>query len=177
MLQIPAMERRVITPYQDGPDISSLEPEEGETFVFLKEERNTEQALQWELFFFWSKYSSVFFWILLKEALHSSNGVFFSEEAFKCSSMCYSRVSRAATLGVGGLLPHWPSVFCTRIKSLVLKCNIRAKGHTLTFRLQDFESCIHSREDSPEGSEVLPLHTALIFKKQSYIWNGIKYLS
>lgn len=53
MLQIPAMERRVITPYQDGPDISSLEPEEGETFVFLKEERNTEQALQWEFFFFW----------------------------------------------------------------------------------------------------------------------------
>ncbi|XP_063168747.1 inhibitor of Bruton tyrosine kinase [Candoia aspera] len=43
---IPAMDRRVITPYQDGPDISSLEPEEGETFVFLKEERSTEQALQ-----------------------------------------------------------------------------------------------------------------------------------
>ncbi|XP_070788984.1 inhibitor of Bruton tyrosine kinase isoform X6 [Pituophis catenifer annectens] len=43
---IPAMERRFITPYQDGPDISSLEPEEGETFVFLKEERSTEQALQ-----------------------------------------------------------------------------------------------------------------------------------
>ncbi|XP_013923033.1 PREDICTED: inhibitor of Bruton tyrosine kinase isoform X4 [Thamnophis sirtalis] len=43
---IPAMERRLITPYQDGPDISSLEPEEGETFVFLKEERSTEQALQ-----------------------------------------------------------------------------------------------------------------------------------
>lgn len=46
MLQIPAMVRRVITPYQDGPDISSLEPEEGETFVFLKEELNTEQATQ-----------------------------------------------------------------------------------------------------------------------------------
>ncbi|KAJ6665824.1 hypothetical protein lerEdw1_001296 [Lerista edwardsae] len=41
---IPAMVRRVITPYQGGPDISSLEPEEGETFVFLKEELNTEQA-------------------------------------------------------------------------------------------------------------------------------------
>ncbi|XP_054831335.1 inhibitor of Bruton tyrosine kinase isoform X2 [Eublepharis macularius] len=43
---IPAMVRRVITPYQDGPDISSLEPEEGETFVFLKEELCTEQATQ-----------------------------------------------------------------------------------------------------------------------------------
>ncbi|XP_062980989.1 inhibitor of Bruton tyrosine kinase [Elgaria multicarinata webbii] len=43
---IPAMVRRVITPYQDGPDISSLEPVEGETFVFLKEEISTEQASQ-----------------------------------------------------------------------------------------------------------------------------------
>ncbi|XP_077162028.1 inhibitor of Bruton tyrosine kinase isoform X1 [Paroedura picta] len=43
---IPAMVRRIITPYQDGPDISSLEPEEGETFVFLKEELSTEQATQ-----------------------------------------------------------------------------------------------------------------------------------
>uniref|UniRef100_A0A8D2LZD8 Inhibitor of Bruton tyrosine kinase n=1 Tax=Varanus komodoensis TaxID=61221 RepID=A0A8D2LZD8_VARKO len=43
---IPSMVRRVITPYQDGPDISSLEPEEGETFVFLKEEQNTEHASQ-----------------------------------------------------------------------------------------------------------------------------------
>ncbi|XP_053143059.1 inhibitor of Bruton tyrosine kinase isoform X2 [Hemicordylus capensis] len=43
---IPAMVRRVITPYQGGPDISSLEPEEGETFVFLKEELSTEQATQ-----------------------------------------------------------------------------------------------------------------------------------
>ncbi|XP_061479196.1 inhibitor of Bruton tyrosine kinase isoform X2 [Rhineura floridana] len=43
---IPAMVRRVITPYQDGPDITSLEPEEGETFVFLKEELSTEQATQ-----------------------------------------------------------------------------------------------------------------------------------
>uniref|UniRef100_G1KTS1 Inhibitor of Bruton tyrosine kinase n=1 Tax=Anolis carolinensis TaxID=28377 RepID=G1KTS1_ANOCA len=42
---IPAMVRRVITPYQDGPDISYLEPEEGETFVFLKEELSTEEAL------------------------------------------------------------------------------------------------------------------------------------
>ncbi|KAL8186179.1 UNVERIFIED_CONTAM: hypothetical protein K2H54_065871 [Gekko kuhli] len=40
------MVRRVITPYQDGPDISSLEPEEGETFMFLKEELSTEQATQ-----------------------------------------------------------------------------------------------------------------------------------
>ncbi|XP_066468568.1 inhibitor of Bruton tyrosine kinase [Tiliqua scincoides] len=43
---IPAMVRRVITPYQYGPDISSLEPEKGETFVFLKEELSTEQATQ-----------------------------------------------------------------------------------------------------------------------------------
>ncbi|KAM6368409.1 inhibitor of Bruton tyrosine kinase isoform 4-T4 [Alca torda] len=40
---IPAMVRRVITPYPDGPDISSFEPEEGENFVFLREEMNTEQ--------------------------------------------------------------------------------------------------------------------------------------
>uniref|UniRef100_A0A8D0DVM4 Inhibitor of Bruton tyrosine kinase n=1 Tax=Salvator merianae TaxID=96440 RepID=A0A8D0DVM4_SALMN len=44
--RVPAMSRRVITPYQDGPDISSLEPEEGETFVFLKEELSSEQATQ-----------------------------------------------------------------------------------------------------------------------------------
>ncbi|XP_060608945.2 inhibitor of Bruton tyrosine kinase isoform X1 [Anolis sagrei] len=43
---IPAMVRRVITPYQDGPDISYLEPEEGETFVFLKEELSTEHSSQ-----------------------------------------------------------------------------------------------------------------------------------
>uniref|UniRef100_A0A7M4FC26 Inhibitor of Bruton tyrosine kinase n=1 Tax=Crocodylus porosus TaxID=8502 RepID=A0A7M4FC26_CROPO len=41
---IPAMVRRVVTPYQDGPDISSLEPEDGENFVFLKEEITTEQT-------------------------------------------------------------------------------------------------------------------------------------
>ena len=45
-LQIPAMVRRVITPYPDGPDISSFEPEDGENFVFLKEEMNTEQNSQ-----------------------------------------------------------------------------------------------------------------------------------
>ncbi|XP_042299437.1 inhibitor of Bruton tyrosine kinase-like isoform X1 [Sceloporus undulatus] len=43
---IPAMVRRVITPYQGGPDISYLEPEEGETFVFLKEELSTEHTSQ-----------------------------------------------------------------------------------------------------------------------------------
>ncbi|KAM9241282.1 inhibitor of Bruton tyrosine kinase isoform 2-T2 [Leptosomus discolor] len=43
---IPAMDRRVITPYPDGPDISSFEPEDGENFVFLKEEMNTEQNSQ-----------------------------------------------------------------------------------------------------------------------------------
>ncbi|XP_043366496.1 inhibitor of Bruton tyrosine kinase isoform X5 [Dermochelys coriacea] len=43
---IPAMVRRVITPYQDGPDISSLEPDDGENFVFLKEEMNTELTSQ-----------------------------------------------------------------------------------------------------------------------------------
>ena len=35
------MERRVITPYQDGPDISSLDVEDGD--IFLKEEVNMEQ--------------------------------------------------------------------------------------------------------------------------------------
>ncbi|XP_073935105.1 inhibitor of Bruton tyrosine kinase isoform X2 [Castor canadensis] len=39
---IPAMDRRVITPYQEGPDISHLEVEDGD--VFLKEEINTEQS-------------------------------------------------------------------------------------------------------------------------------------
>lgn len=38
---IPAMDRRVITPYQDGPDISYLEIEDGD--FFLKEEVNIEQ--------------------------------------------------------------------------------------------------------------------------------------
>ncbi|XP_006143411.1 LOW QUALITY PROTEIN: inhibitor of Bruton tyrosine kinase [Tupaia chinensis] len=38
---IPAMDRRVITPYQDGPDISCLEIEDGD--IFLKEEINIEQ--------------------------------------------------------------------------------------------------------------------------------------
>ncbi|XP_032131322.1 inhibitor of Bruton tyrosine kinase isoform X3 [Sapajus apella] len=38
---IPAMDRRVITPYQDGPDISYLEVEDGD--IFLKEEMNMEQ--------------------------------------------------------------------------------------------------------------------------------------
>ncbi|NWZ44796.1 IBTK kinase, partial [Brachypodius atriceps] len=47
---IPAMVRRVITPYPDGPDISSFEPEEGENFIFLREEMNTEQNSQEALF-------------------------------------------------------------------------------------------------------------------------------
>ncbi|XP_038032588.2 inhibitor of Bruton tyrosine kinase isoform X4 [Anas platyrhynchos] len=47
---IPAMVRRVITPYPDGPDLSSFEPEDGENFVFLKEEMNTEQNSQEALF-------------------------------------------------------------------------------------------------------------------------------
>ncbi|XP_075270574.1 inhibitor of Bruton tyrosine kinase isoform X2 [Opisthocomus hoazin] len=47
---IPAMVRRVITPYPDGPDISSFEPEDGENFVFLKEEMNTEQNSQDAIF-------------------------------------------------------------------------------------------------------------------------------
>ncbi|NXA45287.1 IBTK kinase, partial [Nothocercus julius] len=47
---IPAMVRRVITPYPDGPDISSLDPEDGENFVFLKDEMNTEQNSQDALF-------------------------------------------------------------------------------------------------------------------------------
>ncbi|XP_054676670.1 inhibitor of Bruton tyrosine kinase isoform X5 [Grus americana] len=49
-LQIPAMVRRVITPYPDGPDISSFEPEDGENFVFLREGMNTEQNSQEALF-------------------------------------------------------------------------------------------------------------------------------
>lgn len=40
------MVRRVITPYPDGPDLSSFEPEDGENFVFLKEEMNSEQNSQ-----------------------------------------------------------------------------------------------------------------------------------
>ncbi|XP_017933565.2 inhibitor of Bruton tyrosine kinase isoform X1 [Manacus vitellinus] len=47
---IPAMVRRVITPYPDGPDISSFEPEDGENCVFLREEMNTEQNSQEALF-------------------------------------------------------------------------------------------------------------------------------
>ncbi|KAI1241116.1 Inhibitor of Bruton tyrosine kinase, partial [Lamprotornis superbus] len=47
---IPAMVRRVITPYPNGPDISSFEPEDGENFVFLREEMNTEQNSQEALF-------------------------------------------------------------------------------------------------------------------------------
>ncbi|NXF38840.1 IBTK kinase, partial [Nyctibius bracteatus] len=47
---IPAMVRRVITPYPDGPDISSFEPEDGENFVFLREEMNAEQNSQEALF-------------------------------------------------------------------------------------------------------------------------------
>ncbi|XP_074675793.1 inhibitor of Bruton tyrosine kinase isoform X5 [Strix aluco] len=47
---IPAMVRRVITPYPDGPDISCFEPEDGENFVFLREEMNTEQNSQEALF-------------------------------------------------------------------------------------------------------------------------------
>ncbi|XP_006873336.1 PREDICTED: inhibitor of Bruton tyrosine kinase isoform X3 [Chrysochloris asiatica] len=39
---IPAMDRRVITPYQGGPDISNLEVEDGETF--LKEDITMEQS-------------------------------------------------------------------------------------------------------------------------------------
>ncbi|XP_068004756.1 inhibitor of Bruton tyrosine kinase isoform X2 [Melanerpes formicivorus] len=47
---IPAMVRRVITPYPDGPDISSFEPEDGENFVFLRDEMNAEQNTQEALF-------------------------------------------------------------------------------------------------------------------------------
>ncbi|XP_044102596.1 inhibitor of Bruton tyrosine kinase isoform X3 [Neovison vison] len=45
---IPAMDRRVITPYQDGPDISYLEVEDGD--IFLKEEINLEQNYSESLF-------------------------------------------------------------------------------------------------------------------------------
>lgn len=45
---IPAMDRRVITPYQDGPDISYLELEDGE--FFFKEEENIEQNYSESMF-------------------------------------------------------------------------------------------------------------------------------
>ncbi|XP_040329963.1 inhibitor of Bruton tyrosine kinase isoform X3 [Herpailurus yagouaroundi] len=45
---IPAMDRRVITPYQDGPDISYLEIEDGD--IFLKEDINTEQNYSESMF-------------------------------------------------------------------------------------------------------------------------------
>ncbi|XP_049508861.1 inhibitor of Bruton tyrosine kinase isoform X4 [Panthera uncia] len=45
---IPAMDRRVITPYQDGPDISYLEVEDGD--IFLKEDINTEQNYSESMF-------------------------------------------------------------------------------------------------------------------------------
>ncbi|KAM5257001.1 inhibitor of Bruton tyrosine kinase isoform 1-T1 [Ctenodactylus gundi] len=45
---IPAMDRRVITPYQDGPDISCLEVEDGD--IFSKEEINMEQNYSETLF-------------------------------------------------------------------------------------------------------------------------------
>uniref|UniRef100_A0A8C0KNR5 Inhibitor of Bruton tyrosine kinase n=1 Tax=Canis lupus dingo TaxID=286419 RepID=A0A8C0KNR5_CANLU len=48
LLEIPAMDRRVITPYQDGPDISYLEVEDGD--VFLKEEINMEQNYSESMF-------------------------------------------------------------------------------------------------------------------------------
>lgn len=43
---IPAMERRIITPYIDGPDIGYLDTEATENFVFLKEEEITDQTSQ-----------------------------------------------------------------------------------------------------------------------------------
>uniref|UniRef100_A0A671FLR5 Inhibitor of Bruton tyrosine kinase n=1 Tax=Rhinolophus ferrumequinum TaxID=59479 RepID=A0A671FLR5_RHIFE len=45
---IPAMDRRVITPYQDGPDISYLEQEDGD--FFLKEEIHIEQNYSESIF-------------------------------------------------------------------------------------------------------------------------------
>ncbi|XP_014636568.1 PREDICTED: inhibitor of Bruton tyrosine kinase isoform X3 [Ceratotherium simum simum] len=45
---IPAMDRRVITPYQDGPDISYLEVEDGD--IFLKEEVNVDQNYSENMF-------------------------------------------------------------------------------------------------------------------------------
>ncbi|XP_037375902.1 inhibitor of Bruton tyrosine kinase isoform X2 [Talpa occidentalis] len=45
---IPAMDRRLITPYQDGPDISYLEVEDGD--IFLKERINIEQNYSESMF-------------------------------------------------------------------------------------------------------------------------------
>lgn len=45
---IPAMDRRLITPYQDGPDISYLEVEDGD--IFLKEGINIEQNYSESMF-------------------------------------------------------------------------------------------------------------------------------
>ncbi|XP_053566453.1 inhibitor of Bruton tyrosine kinase [Bombina bombina] len=43
---IPAMDKRIITPYLDGPDISTLDSEDGESLNSLREELVSEQATQ-----------------------------------------------------------------------------------------------------------------------------------
>ncbi|CAJ0951703.1 unnamed protein product [Ranitomeya imitator] len=47
---IPAMDKRLITPYLDGPDISTLEYEDGETFMSTKDDCFSEQLTPEALF-------------------------------------------------------------------------------------------------------------------------------
>ncbi|XP_053317203.1 inhibitor of Bruton tyrosine kinase isoform X2 [Spea bombifrons] len=47
---IPAMDRRMITPYLDGPDISTLESEDGESFISVKDDVFADQATQESVF-------------------------------------------------------------------------------------------------------------------------------
>lgn len=47
---IPAMDKRLITPYLDGPDISMLETEDSESFMSIREDSISEQATPETLF-------------------------------------------------------------------------------------------------------------------------------
>ncbi|XP_075058792.1 inhibitor of Bruton tyrosine kinase [Mixophyes fleayi] len=47
---IPAMDKRLITPYLDGPDISTLESDDGESFMSIRDDSFSEQATQEALF-------------------------------------------------------------------------------------------------------------------------------
>ncbi|KAM9317281.1 inhibitor of Bruton tyrosine kinase [Gastrophryne carolinensis] len=47
---IPAMDKRIITPYLDGPDISSLETEDSESLMSTREDSYTEQSTPEALF-------------------------------------------------------------------------------------------------------------------------------
>ncbi|XP_075718185.1 inhibitor of Bruton tyrosine kinase [Rhinoderma darwinii] len=47
---VPAMDKRLITPYLDGPDVSTLEYEDGESFMSTKDDRFSEQSTPEALF-------------------------------------------------------------------------------------------------------------------------------